>query len=188
MVLHEPTDDERYLAQPRLAPVILTTAAWALGALAAALLVLLDGPMQTRALALYTGSFGGPTGGDAAAAAPTLRLAGVVVFAIAGFLVGLFSTFLTDLIDGVPKVSLRWSGLGLVVLWIVAVAPFALVGFPLLIPVVAGLAGWMRSRGFTPISRRTQTAAWVVLSVIAIGALGVLMLVRPDLATVIRFA
>ncbi|MQX35163.1 hypothetical protein [Roseospira navarrensis] len=183
MALHEPTNDERYLAQPRGAPVIVTTLGWALGALAAALLLTLDSPLQARALELYTATFGTPREG----AAPELQLAGVIVFGIAGVMVGLFSSFMTDLIDGVPKVDLRAGNLMVLILWIVTVAPFALAGFPFLVPIVAGFVGWRRSRGFRPISRRTQTAVWVVFSAMGVLAIGFLMFVRPDLGTVVRF-
>jgi hypothetical protein len=183
VALHEPTDDERYLAQPRGAPVIVTTLGWVLGALAAALLVTMDSPLQARALELYTGTFGTPPEGTV----PQLRIAGVVVFGIAAVLVGLFSSFMTDLIDGVPKADLRGGNIVVLLGWIVTVAPFALAGFPFLVPVMGGVVGWRRSRGFRPISRRTQAAVWVVFCAIGVVALGALMMLRPDLGTVIRF-
>ncbi|KAA5607469.1 hypothetical protein F1188_01510 [Roseospira marina] len=184
MALHEPTDDERYLAGPRPAPVLLTVLGWTLGALVAALLLTQETPIQARALELYTGTFGMPRGGGV----PELRIAGVVVFGIAAVIVGLFASFLTDIIDGVPKVRLRLGNLGLLLLWILTVVPFALVGFPFLVPIAAGVVGWVRSKGFSPISRRTQTGVWVVFAGIGVAVLGLLMVLRPDLATVIRFA
>jgi len=184
LALHEPTDDERYLAQPRGAPVIVTTLGWALGALAAALLVSVDSPLQARALELYTATFGMP---PADAGGPTMQIAGVVVFGIAGVLVGLFASFMTDLIDGVPKSDLRGGNLLVLLGWIVTIVPFAVAGFPFLVPIMGGVVGWRRSRGFRPISRRTQTAVWVVFCAIGVVALGALMMLRPDLGTVIRF-
>jgi len=184
VALHQPTNDERYLAGPRGGPVILTILGWALGALTAGLLLTRNSPLQARALELYAGTFGAPPDG----AVPELQIAGVVVFGIAGVFVGLFSSFITDMIDGVPKSDLRLGNVFVLLLWIVTVAPFALVGFPFLMPVTAGIVGWMRSIGFSPISRRTQTAVWVVFSAIGVAALGALMILRPDLGSVVRFS
>lgn len=189
MVLHAPTDDERYLAQPRPAPVIQTALGWLLGALLVGLVVsggapFLGADLQSRADAIYTGVFG--AGADGASA--SLRVTGVVVFGLGGLLTGFFASFLTDLIAGVPKQRIgAFGNLVFFVLWTAAAGLLALTALPLALPVVGLLYGWVRAGGFGRVSRILQAFAWLLLSGGGTGILWFLMWARPDLATVIRF-
>jgi len=189
VVLHAPTDDERYLARPRWAPLVLTPLGWGLGGLVAGLALTMDSPIQDHALALHASILGPGLGdglGDGAMPpVPVLNVAGVVVFAIGGFLAGLASSLITDLIDGVPKIGL--GGLvhvTVLVLWVAALALQGLTGVPVAAPVIGALYGWMRSRGFGPLSRKLQAGAWLAFCALSALVLSGIMLLRPDLGMV----
>lgn len=185
MVLHEPTDDERYLARPRWAPLLLTPLGWGLGGLLAGLALTMDGPLQGQALALHGDLFGPDVEAGAAVPVPVLNAAGVVVFAIGGFLAGLAASLITDLIDGVPKIGIGFFGhLVFLVLWIAALGSQAVVGLPVAAPIVGGLYGWVRARGFTPFSRKLQAGAWVAFAGLSALVLTGIMMLRPDLGMV----
>lgn len=188
MPIHEMTDEERYLAQPRHGQLVLTAAGWVLGGFAVALLVTLPSPWQAQALALYTDTFGAPKPVDGVVPGPAVNTQGVVVFGLAGMMVGFVSSVLTDLLYGIPKIHLRWSVLPLILLWGAALGAFALVGFPFAAPLVGGLMGWLRAAGFSAFGRRVQAIVWVVITGLMCAALGVLMILRPDLGTVVRFS
>jgi len=190
VVLHAPTDDERYLARPRWAPLLLTPLGWGLGGLLAALAVSVDSPVRDQALALHGSLFGPDADPDAAMSAPVpaLNVAGIVVFAIGGFLAGLASSLITDLIDGVPKVGLgAMSHLLFLLLWIAALASQGLTGVPVAAPLIGALYGWSRARGFPTLSRNLQAGAWFLFAGLSALVLSGIMLLRPDLGMVLLY-
>lgn len=185
MALHEPTDDERYLAGPRWAPLLMTPLGWGLGGLLAGLALTLDGSLQAQALALHGDLFGPDVEAGDVIPVPVLNVTGVVVFAIGGFLAGLASSLITDLIDGVPKIDIGFFGQVLfLLLWIAALASQALVGLPVAAPIVGGLYGWVRARGFSSLSRKLQAGAWVAFAGLSALVLTGVMMLRPDLGMV----
>jgi len=185
--IHEMTDEERYLAQPRHGQLVLTTLGWALGGLATAWLLTIPSAWQEPALALFTGTFGAPEAADGAMPWATINFQGVVVFGMVGLLVGFLSSFLTDLLYGIPKIHLRLGAVLLVLLWMAALGAYALAGVPFAAPVVGGLMGWMRAARFSATARGVQAGVWAVVTAIGCAALGVIMILRPDLGTVVRF-